>query len=493
MRILRTFLAAALFLSMGYLSAHADDGPIRVRGCRPMLREGAAGGGSLKVRRTTPDDHYIGDRRQLTVLVNFNDQAFTAEEPLAQWEKIFNTEGLVEEPFFGSVRDYFTDQSYGQFRPSFDLYHVSLDQPRSKYRSTSSDDENSQYLVNDIMEVLKEEEVEWPVYDWDGDGYVDQLLILYAGKGQNAGGDRNTIWAHQWWMTEHKDKETGEKLPPVPVVYNGTVYLVDCYCAVPELDQKGGYGSFGTICHEYSHCFGFPDFYYGSYSIVGDWDLMDYGNYNQGGFCPAGYSAHERMLMGWLMPTELTDPASISGLLPLSDEGQAYLIRNNGYADEYYIVENRQQKGWDRYLPGSGVVVFHIDYDPALWGSITDFVNTYDTQRYTIFPANGRNSTYMSEGWAYPYQDNDSLTDTSTPAAKLLHANAEGNYLMSKPLYHIKVENGEASFDFLQTGESSVGNILLRESRPVETLYRMGRVHIVRCENGEVRKIVVKE
>ena len=99
----------------------------------------------------------------------------------------------------------------------------------------------------------------------------------------------------------------------------------------------------------------------------------------------------------------------------------------------------------------------------------------------------------MSEGWAYPYQDNDSLTDTSTPAAKLLHANAEGNYLMSKPLYHIKVENSEASFDFLQTGESSVGDALLRDSRPVETLYRMGRVHIVRYENGEVRKIVIKE
>ena len=117
----------------------------------------------------------------------------------------------------------------------------------------------------------------------------------------------------------------------------------------------------------------------------------------------------------------------------------------------------------------------------------------YSTQRYTIFPANGRNSTYMSEGWAYPYQDNDSLTDASTPPSKLLHANTNGEYLLSKPLYHIKVENGEASFDFLQTGESSVGNILLRESRPVETLYRMGRVHIVRCENGEVRKIVVKE
>ena len=182
-----------MILSCICLKNSAQTHPIRVRGCRPMLREGAAGGGSLKVRRTTPDDHYIGDRRQLTVLVNFNDQAFTAEEPLAQWEKIFNTEGLVEEPFFGSVRDYFTDQSYGQFRPTFDLYHISLDQPRSRYRSTSADDENSQYLVNDIMEVLKEEEVEWPVYDWDGDGYVDQLLILYAGKGQNAGGDRNTI------------------------------------------------------------------------------------------------------------------------------------------------------------------------------------------------------------------------------------------------------------------------------------------------------------
>lgn len=125
-------------------------------------------------------------------------------------------------------------------------------------------------------------------------------------------------------MSEHlKDKTPGVYCDPIPVTYNDKEYKVDCYCALAELTKNDDYGSFGTICHEYTHCFGFPDFYYGSKSYLGAWELMDYGNYNGNGYCPAGYSAYERWLMGWLTPTELTSATTVTDMPALNDKPQS--------------------------------------------------------------------------------------------------------------------------------------------------------------------------
>jgi hypothetical protein len=180
---------------------------------------------------------------------------------------------------------------------------------------------------------------------------------------------------------------------------------------------------------------------------------MDSGNYNGGGYCPPGYSAHERWMMGWITPSELKEEATITDMPALSDKPLAYLIRNDGFENEYYIVENRQQKGWDAHLPGNGIIVFHIDYDPALWVSIYEYVNTSSNQHYLIFPANNVSSTSLSfpKNWAYPYLDNNSLTDTSEPAAQLWRARNDSIFLMSKPLTNMVVDSvGLASFDFMK-------------------------------------------
>jgi M6 family metalloprotease-like protein len=326
----------------------------------------------------------------------------------------------------------------------------------AEYASDAAD-ENSQYLVQDIMEVLKTRDIDWSLYDWNGDGFVNQLLIVYAGHGMNDTTGPDMIWPHQWWMSEHlKDREPGVYCDPIPVSYGDKEYKVDCYCALSELTKNNDYGSFGTLCHEYTHCFGFPDFYLGRTSILGSWELMDNGNYNGDGYCPPGYSAHERWMMGWLTPSELKEAATITDLPALSDKPQAYLIRNDGFENEYYIVENRQQKGWDTNLPSNGIIVFHIDYDPVLWVSVYEYVNTSSSQHYLIFPANNKFSTTKtnlsnSKNWAYPYLDNNSLTDTSEPAAQLWHARTDSIFLMSKPLTNMSVDSvGLASFDFMK-------------------------------------------
>lgn len=442
-------------------------------------------------KRSGADSCYLGDKRQLVVLVSFADRGFVGDEAetLLQWEKIFNTENFSEEPFAGSLHDYFYAQSYGQFNVTFDLQYVALADSCKKYRSTSADDENSQFLVEDIVDSLLKRNIDWSPYDWKGDGYVTQMLIVYAGKGSSyagLGGGYDAIWPHQWWLSWHVDPSTGEYRNWRTVSSGGREYKIDCYCVLQELFRDDSYGSFGTICHEYSHCFGFPDFYYNS-KILGEWDLMDFGNYNEGGFRPCGYSAHERMLMGWITPVELTSDTTVTEMAALCDKPQAYIIRNDAHPDEYYMLENRQQRGWDASLPGSGIVIFHVDYDKDIWES--DFPNNDEVKRYTIFPANNNTSTTVSvlPDWPYPYDTNNELTNTSSPAATLNHVNTDSTYLMSKPITGMTVIDGRASFEFMKV--PSAINQQTVSTKP-KVLYEFGPIYIIRCANGEIKKVM---
>ena len=429
------------------------------------------------------ENPYMGNRRQLVVLASFQDQDFMEDHEVAlqKWGKIFNAENYTEDELVGSVHDYFMAQSYSQFNLMFDLFFVELPDGRSKYRSTYSHDENSQYMVDDIVDVLQTQDIDWSLYDWDGDTFIDQLLIIYAGQGMNAGGGTNTIWPHQWWLSQHLNMETSDPIDHRgyrTIVQGNQEYHVDCYCCLQEyvVDNKLSKTPFGTICHEYSHCFGLPDFYYSGGKVVGDWDLMDNGNYNGQGIRPCNYSAHEKMLMGWLTPVELTSPTTITGMPALTDEPVAYLIRNEGSENEYYFVENRQQTGWDESLPGSGIVVFHIDYDKDIWISTTQSANNKDKKRYKIIPANNDIRISSSSGWTYPYVTmdnflnktvvNDSLTNTSNPAATLNNPNLDGQLLMSKPITHISVDaNGLASFVFMDDTSTSVSEVPFNQER----------------------------
>lgn len=479
--LMRNAVKCALSMTIAVLwsiTAAADDG-MPMRNCMPQ--RGGELTASLRTPRKIADRNpYVGERRQLVVLVSFSDQQFSADDPLAEWDPIFNAENYHEAPFVGSISDYFRDQSYGQFKVVFDLMRVSLSESRVKYRSTAYSDENSKYLVRDILDALQGEHIDWSHYDWNGDGYVDQIIILYAGKGQNSGGDRYTIWPHCAYMSSYIDSE------PCKVTSNGMEYLVDTYCCIQELTSANDYGVFGTICHEYSHCFGLPDFYYSSSSVVGSWDLMDYGNNNGNGFCPANYSAAERLFMGWMTPVELNEPATVVKMAALGDEPEAYIVRNDGYPNEYYMVENRQQKGWDQKLPGSGLLVFHIDYSEHEW--IYGMPNQTYHRHYTIIPANNLNFVPYNYGWAYPFKDNNLLTNTSLPVAELWHKNTDETMLMSKPITEMAVDaDGLGSFLFMGGAPSAVGSVA-SGARPGRPLYEFGRICIGRDADGNVRK-----
>lgn len=474
---------------------------------------------ALLSRRAAGDDQreglFTGEKRQLVFLAAFNDLTFKEEDPQAFWNKVFNEEQFAESPFHGSVHDYFSAQSYGQFQLHFDLYLVTLPKEHAVYKSgyigVTPDDSGAGLLLTELLDAAKDDIPDWSVYDWDDDGNVDQVLILFAGKGQNDGGDKTTIWSHQWCLSEQSEspfnREWGH---PYTVVSGEKEYIVDRYGAFPELSGSGDYGTFGTLCHEYGHCLGLPDFYYGSsVKVVGSWDIMDYGNYNQGGYCPPGYSAHERMYLGWLDAGELTEPASVKDMAALSERGEAYLIRSDAVPNEFYVVENRQQTGWDASLPGSGVLIFHIDYDEEVWR--TGIPNSNKLKRYTLFHAN--NETFVSSdswrNWAYPYGENNALTNDSQPAATLNNENIDGTKLMSKPLTGIAVHEGLASFDFMG-GATGIRNVNVNDNlndnlndkvhgswftvhgSRVSGSRVSGGIYVVRDRNGKVKKIVLR-
>ncbi len=426
---------------------------IHRRNCRQvfpeaeMSRHATHRSSALKsTNRSNNKDRYKGKRRQLVVMVEFADWAFLGDSArtMEQWNKILNAKNFNEGPFCGSVHDYFYDQSYGQFDLTFDMYYMVAGN-RENYHSTATSDVNAVYLVREVVKYLSERVEDWSVYDWDGDGFVDQLLMIFAGKGQSDGGDSMTIWPHQWWLSDFPDYF---HFNPITVRSGNGSYIIDSYCFVQELSKKGDYGAFGTLCHEFSHCLGLPDFYYGSTSYVSNWDLMDYGNYNGNGFRPCSYSAFERSFLGWLTPIELTEEQDVTGVPALSSQPVAYMIRNEGRPDEFYVIENRQNVGWDESLPGSGILVFHVDYDEDLF--IYGRPNTINEQNYLIIPANNKKSVSDDniKGWAYPYGLNNSLTNTSTPAAELFNPNSDNTVLMSKPVTQMTVTEGIASFHF---------------------------------------------
>ena len=475
----------AIFVVMGALAqqkvektVYQDEQVVPLRGCRMGKHNPQSMRYRSRVTQTTVNP-YIGNRRQLVVMASYKDRDFAEDHSTVyqKWDKIFNEENYSEGDFYGSVHDYFMTQSYGKFNLKFDLIFVELPDSCKKYRSTRTHDEYSQYMVDDIVDALQTEDIDWSLYDWDGDSFVDQLLIIFAGKGMDAGGGTNSIWPHQWWLSEHMNFATEDPIDKRgyrAVTYNNKEYYVDCYCCAQELlDDGGRKTSFANICHEFTHCFGFPDFYYGRNDVLGSWDLMATGNFNGQGFYPCNYSAHERMLMGWLTPVELSSSVDIVDMPSLDDEPVAYLIRNDGAENEYYIVENRRQQGWDKYLPGSGIVIFHIDYDKNLWEGVTDYVNKPEKKRYCIIPANNDTLMNVASKWPYPYvvkdiQGNDSianncLTNTSEPQAKLNNPNVDGSKLMSKPITNMAIDaNGYASFSFMSEEATAISNTLIR-------------------------------
>ncbi len=418
-------------------------------------------------RKSADKTKYTGTKHGLVILVNFLNKSLTSSAAQADFDDMFNKEGYSENGHIGSVADYFHDQSYGQLDIVFDVAGpVTVSQNYAYYGQNDRWYGQDTYPCTMVTEAcrLVDDMVDFSLYDWTGDGEVDQVFIVYAGYGENAGGGDDTIWPHEWALSEGKAYGDGEGA----ITLDGVT--IDTYAVTCELSGSRGsvLAGIGTACHEFSHCLGYPDFYDTSYSGgwgMQAWDLLDYGAYNgpQGiGEVPAGYTAYERWQAGWLEPTALSDGMEVDSLQPLGSSPDAYILYNDNYPDEYYILENRQADRWfsyvDEYSAPSGMLVTHVDYDKTAWESNLPN-NDANHQRMTVIQANNQKGTYSSQyssysitksqyaGHLYPYNANDSLTRYSTPAATLYNANTDGTKYMDKGIYDVK-KNADGTMSF---------------------------------------------
>ncbi len=395
-----------------------------------------------------------GDKKGIIILVNFKDVSFTATQE--DFNKLANKPNYNSGNYKGSMYDYFYAQSDGQFRLTFDVVGpYTLSQNCAYYggNDSSGDDLRPGEMVKEAIQ-LANNDVNFANYDWDVDGTVEQVYVVYAGKGEADGGAANTIWPHEWDLAS----ATGSSLK-----LDGKT--INTYACGGEKDgSTGETAGIGTMCHEFSHCLGYPDFYDTDYSGgqgMGYWDLMDSGSYNDGGYQPAGYTSYERWVAGWKTPTELVNTQSITNMKALQDTGSdTYIIYNKGNRNEYYLLENRQKTGWDASLPGKGLLILHVDYNATAWSDNTPndvpshqrmtWIPADNEYQYTTYQGSKYYTTAGAKNDPFPYGSVNAFGKNTTPAAKLYNKNSDNTYYLDSSVENItQNSDGTISFDFV--------------------------------------------
>ena len=345
--------------------------------------------------------------RGLVILVNFADVAFETEK--AEMDSMLTGEDYNRNYSYtykgrtynvnskGSARQYFEDVSFGLYNPHFDVVGpVTISMEHSYYgknNNSTGQDSKPEYMIEEACKLADTEcNVDFSQYDNDGDGYVDFVFVIYAGYGEADGGGANTIWPHAWnlYSAAGKKCEVDGK-------------IVDLYACGNELDNYSKtHTGIGTFCHEFSHVLGLPDLYVtnkSSHTTMNEWDIMDYGPYNNEGNTPPTFSAYERFFMGWLQPRLIVDPENVvlnelqtsNEALLISTTDQHNLIGNDPEPTTFYLVENRQQEGWDEYLPGHGLMLTKIQYNYNRWYQ-NSVNNTSSKMGVDLIEASGKTS-----------------------------------------------------------------------------------------------------
>ena len=345
--------------------------------------------------------------RGLVILVNFADIAFETEK--AEMDSMLIGTNYTRNYSYsyrgrtykvtskGSALQYFQDASNGQYNPQFDVVGPVTISKEMAYYGQNDSYGNDLYPDKMVSEACKladtEFDVDFTQYDNDEDGYVDFVFIIYAGYGEADGAEKNTIWPHAWNLLA-----AGTKCQ----VDGKTVDLYACGNELDYFSKK--HTGIGTFCHEFSHVLGLPDLYVtnkATHITMNEWDIMDYGPYNNEGNTPPTFSAYERFFMGWLQPRLIVDPENVvlkdlqesNEALLISSTDQHNLIGNDPDPTTFYMVENRQQEGWDKHLPGHGMMLTKIQYSYNRW--YQNIVNNSSSKMgVDLIEADGKSESY---------------------------------------------------------------------------------------------------
>lgn len=379
-----------------------------------------------------------GDPHALVILVEFQDRKFTMDDPQDYFNRLLNEEGFSDYGANGSARDYFIFNSNGKFRPTFDVFGPVMLRERMTYYGSNNLYGNDMHPEEMCVEACTQldDQINFSNYDLNGDGYIDNLYIFYAGFGEADSGYRYTIWPHSANISEY---ELGE-------IFTFDDVILDRYGMSNEIDYSYGRpDSIGTFVHEFSHVLGIPDLYCTNYSFAftpSDYSVMDRGSYNDQGRTPPNYSIFERMSLEWLTP-ELFPTAEESQITiePIHTSNTGYIIpceRDN----EFFLFENRQNEGGDRFIPGHGMLVWHIDFQQRAWdNNIVNNVRNY--QRIDLVEADNSLSSSTRSGDTFPGTSNVTKFSFKTLPSLATHDGADLGYSLS----NITEKDGLITFD----------------------------------------------
>ena len=384
----------------------------------------------------------------LVILIDFADVKFRSEDPKAFYTDMFSTEGFTgfDEPVkgvhvncLGSVRDYFKDQSNGAFNPPFDVY--------GPYTSTRNAVQCRNYSSSIFTTALKtaNEEIDFSRYDNNNDGKVDMIYFLVAGYSSSYDGNNmGYLWPHASNLSYTYSSYDGKWLDR----YACSTELYGFESSPTTVTVEG----IGTICHEFSHVLGLPDFYDTDYSDgggqshdPGGWDVMAGGaDYNYGR-TPAGYTFYERYALGWAYPKTITETGSYS-LEAVNKSREGYILRSP-VKNEFFTIENRQRTSWDSYLPGHGMIVTRVDSTNAnIWTN--NKVNCNPAHNYFEILRAGNSTSGDNGSDPFPGSTgNPMLTNETNPSLKTWAGKANAFNIVG-----IQEKEGIISFEVIEDG-----------------------------------------
>lgn len=286
-----------------------------------------------------------GTVRVAVVLVDFEDRAMTTEKEHIE-NLFFSLNRTIPN---GSVREYFREVTNGAVDLVGEVVPVvRMPQPLSWYANGNfgigkpTGVPRAPVMAKDAV-VKSNPLIDFAPYDNDANGYVDAFVVVHAGTGGELSGNPGDIWSHKGVLDAER-------------IVDGV--KVFAYLTVPE-DAK-----IGICAHELGHLlFGLPDLYDDDLSSegIGDWCLMLYGTWGGGGELPVHPSAWCKATQGWVATETITAGQTVT-LNDVKSSFRVYRLWTNGDGgQEYFLAENRQRTGYDVSLPGSGLLIWHVD------------------------------------------------------------------------------------------------------------------------------------
>ena len=444
----------------------------------------------------------------IVILVNFKDSEMKSTHTQATFDELCNsancTVNAYGNTYYPSAAEYFNSQSDGKYRPQFDVFGpVTLSKNCAYYGENDAED-NDMYATDAVIEacILANQqypELNFADYDSDKDKYVDFVYVIYAGQGEAAGGSSTTIWPHNWEIiyAVYPFNEAGQYDPngermsccyTEDDIYIDGVYLNN-YAMSSEL-MGSELGGIGTLCHEFGHVIGLPDFYDTEYNTnymkrltPNEWNIMDGGSYNGDGHCPPNYDPWEKYFMGWITPENLGDNPQKLTLAANGTQGyKAYQINAAGVQEAAtmeglnYYIENRQQQGWDTYVPASGMLIWKVDFKADAWINNAPN-NTANAPLYTLVIPSGTKigASYGTEN-VWPYGNKTSWEGVTGKPLKNITRNGDKIELVyideSAPVDPFELKWMAQGELFATT--TSTGKIVLPDTDPAS------------CSNGKV-------